>query len=139
MLVVAHQDGSTLRQPGQGALDHPAARFVAGRAWARLLQLAHALDVRCVLIPPNYGFARPVVVILVQAKMLRILLGWLRPIDHDGFDGLFQQFVVVNVGAGNDDAKRATLLVHDHAAFDTVFPAICRVGADGAPPKRPCP
>src|SRR6266487_6021364 len=124
MLVVTHQDGSALRQPAEGALDHPAARLVAGRAWAWLLQLAHALNVRRVLMLGNHFLALGVVVAFVQAKMLRIFSRRLRPIHDDGLDGILQELVIVDIGTVNRDAERTALLVDDQTAFDTVFPAI---------------
>src|SRR6267142_677261 len=139
MLVVTHQDGSALRQPAERALHHPAARLVTGRAWAWLFQLAHSLNVWRVLVLGNHFFAVRVVVCFVQAKMLRVLLGRLRPIHYDGLDGFLQQLVVVDIRTVNDDAERTTLLVDDQATFDTVFPAIRGVAADCAPPKRALP
>src|SRR5215471_8003879 len=130
MLVVTHQDRATLRQPTERALDHPATRFVAWRAGTTLLQLAHLLDVRRVLVFRCHALAWLIVECLVQAKVLRNLLGRLWTLHDDRFDGYFQELMIVDVSAVNDHAQRAAVRIDDQAAFRAIFPTVRRVGSD---------
>src|SRR3990172_4777454 len=71
-LVVADEDGAALREPGEGALDDPAAGGAAVPAPLVELLLADAADVRCVAGLLGCTLAARVVVALVQAELLGV-------------------------------------------------------------------
>ena len=99
LLLVADEDGAALLQPGEGALDHPAAGWVALLAGRVELLLADAADVGDVAAGLGRGAAGWVVVGLVEAEALRSALGRLGTLDRDRVERRLQQLVVVVVGA----------------------------------------
>jgi hypothetical protein len=83
LLVPTGQQSTPPRQPGEGALDHPAAGRVRLLSGLVFLLLADAPDV--FPVPAlGYGLAgRRVIAARVQAQVLRLPLGRLGPLHHD--------------------------------------------------------
>src|SRR5215217_5097984 len=114
LLIVAHQDGPALREPAQSSLHYPSPRRIAFLARIIFLLLADTPDVRDVAVTLEHFPSRLLVVTLVQAQVLRRLLG--------GFGAL-----------GDDGIERRL------PAFDVYFGSIGRIGAYEVPPKRALP
>src|SRR4051812_47223223 len=92
LLLVAHQDGSALREPAQSSLHHPSPRRIAFLARIVFLLLADTPDVRDVAVTLEHFPSRSLVVTLVQAQVLRRLLGGLWALYDDGIEGGLQEF-----------------------------------------------
>src|SRR5215217_2974852 len=75
LLIVAHQDGPALREPAQSSLHYPSPRRIAFLARIIFLLLADTPDVRDVAVTLEHFPSRLLVVTLVQAQVLRRLLG----------------------------------------------------------------
>src|SRR3954451_11207140 len=76
LLLVAHQDGSTLPEPAQRSLHYPPSRWIPLLACLIELLLADASDVGHVASPLRELPARLVVVALLQAQVLQVLPRW---------------------------------------------------------------
>src|SRR6516165_1481885 len=135
LLVIANQDRPTLTQPSQCPLHHPAPRLVPPPPRLAPLLLGGRHDVRRVLLRGGHLPATGVVVVRIQAQVLRLLRRRLGPLDHDGLDRLAQQQVVVHVGRGDHRPQRAAVGVNQHAFLGALFPAIRGVFPHLFPPR----
>ena len=127
----AHEQAAEAVVPGVGALHHPAARLALHAAEQRLL--AAAPDVGCDPASPNGSLRIGVVVALVEAEVLRSAGAARRAHDHR-VEGLGNEPLVVDVGAGDLGGQRDAASVGQDVAFDATFRAIRRVGAGEVPP-----
>ena len=104
--VVADQDRPAFLQPGEGALDDPAAGGVGLLAGLVEFLFADPSDVREVAGRRSGRVSGWVVVALVEAEVLLELAG-IRALDDDRVDGRLEQLGVVDVGAGELDLSGA--------------------------------
>src|SRR5215216_585283 len=139
LLIVAHQDGPALREPAQSSLHYPSPRRIAFLARIIFLLLADTPDVRDVAVTLEHFPSRLLVVTLVQAQVLRRLLGGFGALGVDGIERRLQEFEVWHVGFGYHHRKRATGGLDQDRAFDAYFGSIGRIGAYEVPPKRALP
>src|SRR5215204_1384897 len=141
LLVVAHQDGPVLREPAQSSLHHPSPRRIAFLARIIFLLLADTPDVRDVAMTLDHFLSRLLIVTLLQAQVLRRLLGGFGALDDDGgIERRLQEFELWHVGCGYHHRKRATGGLYQKGAFDAyAFGSIGGIGAYEVPPKRALP
>src|SRR5215218_3410674 len=139
LLIVAHQDGPALREPAQSSLHYPSPRRIAFLARIIFLLLADTPDVRDVAVTLEHFPSRLLVVSLVQAQVVRRLLGGFGALGDDGIERRLQEFEVWHVGSGYHHRKRATGGLDQDRAFDAYFGSIGRIGAYEVPPKRALP
>src|SRR5262249_3289071 len=109
------------------------------RRWPGRALLADAADVRHVAIHLHRAAPGWVVVGLVQAEVLGMLQGGLRPLHDDRFQGGRQELGVVNIRPGNHNGERSTAGVDQEAALHPALPTVGRVAADEVPPTGPSP
>ena len=136
VLVVTYENRAALGEPTERAFDDPPPRFVFVSAAADRLFFANFSDVWRVAVFRCRLSSRGVVVPFIQAKVLGILLGGFGAVHDDRFDGLVQQFRIVDVRTVNHCSERTTVFLDDHATFRTRLAAICGISARFFPPKR---
>ena len=106
LLVVADQDRPALLQPGEGALDDPAAGGVCLLACLVEFLLTDPADVRDVAAALGRCPPGRVVVGLVEAEVL-LVDARIRPLNDDRLDRGGEQLRVVDVGAVELEPERA--------------------------------
>ena len=121
-----------------GPFDHPAARFVARLAFQRLRLLPAGADVGRVAEVVQQAVDVVDVVPLVQAEVLRRVLGRLRPSDRDAQQRPLGQLEVRPVRPVNGQAQRDPRAVGEQAAFGAALATVHGAGA-GFPPRRAAP
>src|SRR6187200_258009 len=139
LLIIAHQDGSTLRQPSQGSFYYPAPCRVSLALAVVELFLTDVANVSLIVIV-GYGLlARRIVVALIQTQMLRRGGSRFRPLDHHCLQRLGQQLRVMHVSRRHHRCQRASVSLHPQTALHPSFGAVGGIGADLIPPKRAFP
>jgi len=78
----------------------------------------------------RHRLAGGVVIGFVQAQILWRLRARLGPLDHNGIQRCRQQEMIVYVGPGNADSKRAARSLDKQAVLDAQFSTVRGVGAD---------
>ena len=127
----AHKQAAEAVVPGVGALHDPPARLALNAAQQRLLPAAS--DVRDDPAGSHGRLGVRVVVALVQAEVLGAAWAARRASDHR-VEGLADEPLVVDVGAGDLGGQRDTPTVGQNVAFDAAFRPIRGVGASEVPP-----
>ena len=135
LLVVAHQYGSALGQPAQGAFYHPPSGGEGFCAPSVPLLLPNAPDMRTVLVGGNGPVACGIVVPFVQAQFLS---AWRAP-HHHALQGRSQQFRIMDVGSSHRNAQGSACCVDQDALLAAGFAPVGGVASNGAPPKRALP
>src|SRR5215218_4984621 len=138
LLLVTDQDGPTLREPAQSSLHYPAPRRITFLS-CRILLLADGPDVRGVAVALHHLPSWLLIVALVQAQVLRSLLGGFGTLHHDRFYGVLKQLEVCYVGSGYHHRKRTAIGLDQDRAFDAHLGSIRGIGAYLVPPKRALP
>src|SRR5215204_3682189 len=87
LLLVAYQDGAALRQPAQRALHYPSSSWITLLSLRVLLLFSDASDMRLVVVALHDFPSGLFIVALIQAQMLRSLLGGFGALEHDGVGG----------------------------------------------------
>src|ERR1700675_588229 len=123
MLVVADQQCSAFRQPGQGSLHYPPAGPSSGGPALRATILTERLDVRHVAMSFGYVMSCPVVVSLVEAQVLHELLG-VGAFDHDCLDRCLEQFLIYYVGSGDHHRERSAITLDQDRLLGAVLGAV---------------
>src|SRR5580693_8426509 len=100
MLVVADQQCSAFRQPGEGSLHYPPAGLSTSGPALHATILTDRTDMGHVAISFCYVMPGRIVVPLVEAQVLLKLLG-VRAFDHDCLDRCLQQFLIHDIGSGD--------------------------------------
>ena len=126
MLVVANQQRSALRQPGQGSLYYPATRFAS--AWPALSPtvITDRPDVGYVAMPLGYLVAGGIIVSFVETEVL------LKPFrvgafDDDRLDRRIEQFLIDDIGSGDDDPKWSPVTLDQERLLGAVLGAVSGV------------
>ena len=135
LLVVAHQYGSALGQPAQGAFYHPPSGGEGFCAPSVPLLLPNAPDMRTVLVGGNGPVACGIVIPFVQAQVLRDLGA---PHYHAP-QGRSQHFRVMDVGSSHRNAQGSACCVDQDALLASGFAPVGGVASNGAPPNALCP
>src|SRR5438270_3583353 len=112
-----HQQTTKAVHPRMAPFHHPPPRFESGlpfdgvglfSSWANMSgKTEFAQDVAHLLV----------VVPFVQTHPLRLLLAWLRTLDHDAFDRRSHQFHIVAIGSLNREADGDAMPLGEQAAF----------------------
>ena len=135
-LLPADQEASKAVEPTVSALDHPSTRPVPRHHPFRYSLLSSAdnlggISPRCHKLP----YFR-VVVSFVQAQVLPLLWGRLRPWDHCGLHCRPQKLHVMPIGSIHCHRDRDPLTLGQQAAFGTTLAAVCRIRPSTLTPPR---
>src|SRR3954453_1784960 len=139
LLLVAHQDGSTLREPAQRSLHYPPPRRIPLLALSVQFLLADPTNVGNVVLLVHHLPDRITVVALVQTQVLGRLFGRSGPLHYHRFERGFQQLVIPYVRPGEHHCKRPSVGLYQNAPFYPVLAPLGGIGPNEAPPKRPLP
>jgi len=137
-LVVAHQNGTALRQPGESSLNYPASGWVltlGSGDW----RLPFAAQVRNVVTSRRHTPAGGGVIPFVQRQVLCAVPTSARSCHDHGVQCLLEQLVVIHVRRSHDSGQWSTGAVRHQALFRAIFPAIGGVGTNSAPQNRALP
>ncbi len=126
MLVVADQQCSAFRQPGQGSLHYPAARLSSSGPALCAMILIDRPDVSHIAMSFCYVMSGRVVVPLVEAQVLLKLLG-VRTFDHDCLDRCLEQFLIHDIGSGDHHREWSPVALDQDGLLGTVLGAVCGV------------
>src|SRR5215203_3699091 len=108
LLLVAYQDGAALRQPAQRPLHYPSSSRITLVSLKVLLLFSDASDMRLVVVALHHFPSGLFVVALVQAQMLRSLLGGFGTLHHHGLQRGFEQLEVGYVRPSYHHRKRSS-------------------------------
>src|SRR3954464_9194008 len=139
LLIVAYQDGAALRQPAQRALRYPSSSWITLLCLQVLLLFSDASDMRLVVVALHHFPSGLFIVALVQAQMLRSLLGGFGTLHHDSIERGFEQLEVGHVRSGYHHRQRPSVGLDEKGALHTILPSIGGIWAYEAPPKRALP
>src|SRR5215203_1184234 len=135
LLLVAYQDRAALRQPAQRALHYPSSSWIMLLSLRVLLLFSDASDMRLVVVALHHFPSGLFIVALIQAQMLRSLLGGFGTLHHRGFE----QLEVRYVRCGYHRRQGSSLGLHQKGALHPILPPISGIGAYLVPPKRALP
>src|SRR5271167_3129884 len=123
MLVVADQQCSAFRQPGQSSLHHPPTGLSS--AWSAIAAtiLADGPDVGHIAIPFGYVMSCRVVVPFVEAQVLLKLLG-VGSFDHDCLDRRLEQFLIHYVSSGDHHREWSPFTLDQDRLLGAVLGAV---------------
>src|SRR3954470_2466152 len=139
LLLVAHQDGSTLREPAQRSLHYPPSRRTPLLALSVQFLLADPTNVGNVVLLVHHLPDRFTVVALVQTQVLGRFFASIGPLHYHRFKRSFQQLVIPHVRPGEHHCKRPSVGLDQDAPFYPVLAPIGGIRADKIPPKRALP
>src|SRR5215210_5119972 len=139
LLLVAYQDGAALRQPAQRALHYPSSSWITLLSLRVLLLFSDVSDMRLVIVALHHFPSGLFIVALIQAQMLRSLLGGLGTLHHHGVERGFEQLEVRYVRSGYHRRQRSSVGLHEKGALHPILPPISGIGAYLVPPKRALP
>lgn len=123
-------------EPGVGDLHDPSARLIIGMGRLFALLLAPGPDVGDVPLFDRDPAALPIVVALVEAKILRSVVGGLGPVDPNASDGIVQQLEIVDIRSGRDDGERYAPAVHEQGSLRSELSPIRRIRSGGLASER---
>src|SRR5271166_4965239 len=123
MLVVADQQCSAFRQPGQGSLHYPPAGLSSAGPALRATILTDWSDVRHVAMSFGYVMSCRVIVSLVEAQVLLELLG-VGAFYHDCLDRRLEQFLINYVGSGDHHRKWSPITLDQDRLLGAVLGAV---------------
>jgi hypothetical protein len=83
--------------------------------------------------------AQPIIVAGVEAEILWLSLRWLRTLDHDRFDRLSQQEMIIDIGRGDDDRQWPSPAINQQAFFEPCLARSVGLGPILSPPQRALP
>src|SRR5215210_9207398 len=138
LLLVAYQDGAALRQPAQRALHYPSSSWITLLSLQVLLLFSNASDMRLVVVALHHFPSGLFIVALLQAQMLRSLLGGFGTLHHDGgIQRGFKQLEVGYVGSGYHHRQRSSALgLDEKGALHSFLPSTSvGLGPTRGPPK----
>src|SRR5215218_8707501 len=135
LLLVAYQDGAALRQPAQRALHYPSSSWITLLCLRVLLLFSDASDMRLVVVALHDFPSGLFIVALIQAQMLRSLLGGFGTLLQRGFE----QLEVRYVRSGYHRCQRSSVGLHQKGALHPILSPISGIGAYLVPPKRALP
>ncbi len=135
-LVVAHQQSTTLTQPRERSLDHPAACWIRVLAVGGALLFTDPADMRLIAMRCSCRMSGWIIVAFVKTPVVRRSRGWYWTRNHHRLDGVRQEFGIVPIRASHHDCKRATRGFGQDAPFGPSFSPVSRVAAYLIPPDR---
>ena len=132
MLVVADQQCSAFRQPGQGSLHYPPAGLSSSGPALRATILTDRPDVGHVAM--SFGCIMPsrVVIPSVEAQILLKLLG-VGAFDDDCLDRCLEQFLIHYVGSGDHHPEWPPITLDQYRLLGAVLGVLA--GAQNQPPR----
>ena len=126
MLVVANQQRSALRQPGQGSLYDPATGFAP--AWPALppAVFTDRPDVGYIAMPLGYLVSGGIIVSFVETEvLLKLLRVW--AFDNDRLNRRLEQFLIDDIGSGDYDPKWSPVTLYQERLLGAVLGAVSGV------------
>src|SRR5215204_2561807 len=123
---------TTVPQQDAGHLDQP--QVVGG-----LLLVSDASDMRLVVVALHDFPSGLFIVALIQAQMLRSLLGGFGTLHHHGVERGFEQLEVRYVRSGYHRCQRFSVGSTRRERFTPFFPLSVGLGPIWSPQNEPCP
>ena len=118
-------------EPGTCDFHNPTTRLVIGMGRPFSLLLAPGPDAGDVPLVDRDPAALPVIVALVEARILRSVVGGLGSVDPDASDGFLQYLEIVGVRSGRDDGEEHASTVRERGPLRAELPPIRRIRSGG--------